>query len=253
MTLSAPYVNLDYAASTPLRAEALEAMRSYDVSPIAGANPNSLHSLGREAARVLEEARRSVASSLGRGVRPQEVVFTSGGTEANVLALFGIAEAVRAKDPARTRIVIEQRHSIDFSVSVSELEGVLVDGKNGKQLRTLRLYAVDLMGNLYQGRIDAVRKLLSDVMAGKASAAPAATASASPAAAAGAEKTRPAQTAPVQTAPAQSSASPAPAPVPIREFGKDTAARKLVVGPVATPETKEKTEAFRPEDLFRKP
>ena len=129
MTLSAPYVNLDYAASTPLRAEALEAMRSYDVSPIAGANPNSLHSLGREAARVLEEARRSVASSLGRGVRPQEVVFTSGGTEANVLALLGIAEAVRAKDPARTRIVTSaiEHDSILDNIPALHAAGFAVD------------------------------------------------------------------------------------------------------------------------------
>ncbi len=196
---------------------------------------------------------RQVYASLTIGNRSvSEIVIKEIGIK-NGRVAFDLTPLYRAKlgMDARTRIVIEQRHSIDFSVSVSELEGVLVDGKNGKQLRTLRLYAVDLMGNLYQGRIDAVRKLLSDVMAGKASAAPAATASASPAAAAGAEKTRPAQTAPVQTPPPQSSA--APAPVPIREFGKDTAARKLVVGPVATPETKEKTEAFRPEDLFRKP
>lgn len=200
-------------------------------------------------------ATRQVYASLTIGNRSvSEIVIKEIGIK-NGRVAFDLTPLYRAKlgMDARTRIVIEQRHSIDFSVSVSELEGVLVDGKNGKQLRTLRLYAVDLMGNLYQGRIDAVRKLLSDVMAGKASAAPAATASASPAAAAGAEKTRPAQTAPVQTAPAQSSAAPAPAPVPIREFGKDTAARKLVVGPVATPETREKTEALRPEDLFRKP
>ena len=42
-------VNLDYAASTPLRPEAIEAMRAYDISEIAGANPNSLHTLGRRA------------------------------------------------------------------------------------------------------------------------------------------------------------------------------------------------------------
>lgn len=98
-------VNLDYAASTPLRPEAIDALRAYDVSRIAGANPNSLHSLGREAAAALERARRDVARSLGTAVRPQEVVFTSGGTEANVLALMGIAEAVRAHEPNRTRIV----------------------------------------------------------------------------------------------------------------------------------------------------
>ena len=71
-------VNLDYAASTPLRPEAIEAMRAYDISEIAGANPNSLHSLGRRAAQALDAARRDVARSLGTGVRPAEVVFTNG-------------------------------------------------------------------------------------------------------------------------------------------------------------------------------
>lgn len=129
MMLPAAHINLDYAASTPLRAEALEAMRSYDASPIAGANPNSLHTLGREAARALEAARRSVASSLGCGVRPQEVIFTSGGTEANVLALFGIAEAVRAKDPARTRIVVSaiEHDSILDNIPALHAAGFAVD------------------------------------------------------------------------------------------------------------------------------
>ena len=70
----------------------------------------------------------------------------------------------------RTRIVIEQRHSIDFTLTVQELYGVLIDGPKGKQLKTLRLYAIDLMGNLYQGKIGAVRKLLAASMAGRLSA-----------------------------------------------------------------------------------
>ena len=54
-------VNLDYAASTPMRAEALLAQREYDDSELAGVNPNSLHSLGRKAAARLEVARREFA------------------------------------------------------------------------------------------------------------------------------------------------------------------------------------------------
>ena len=101
-----PPVNLDYAASTPMRPEVIAAQAAYDASPIAGANPNSLHTLGRLAAQRLEECRRAVASSLGARVRPSEVVFTGGGTESNVLALLGIAEAVRAAQPGRTRVVV---------------------------------------------------------------------------------------------------------------------------------------------------
>ena len=48
------YVYLDYAASAPMRTEAFNAEKAYEASPIAGVNPNSLHSLGRQAARELE-------------------------------------------------------------------------------------------------------------------------------------------------------------------------------------------------------
>ena len=99
-------INLDYAASTPMRPEALAAQAAYDASEIAGANPNSLHSLGRAAAAKLEDCRRSVARSLGARVRPSEVIFTGGGTEANVLALLGIAEGVREADRKRTRVIV---------------------------------------------------------------------------------------------------------------------------------------------------
>ena len=58
-------VNLDYAASTPMRAEARLAQREYDDSELAGVNPNSLHSLGRKAAAHLEVARREIARSFG--------------------------------------------------------------------------------------------------------------------------------------------------------------------------------------------
>lgn len=99
-------VNLDYAASTPMRPEAVTAQAAYDASEIAGANPNSLHSLGRAAAVKLEGCRLSVARSLGKRVRPSEVIFTGGGTEANVLALLGIAEGMREADRTRTRVIV---------------------------------------------------------------------------------------------------------------------------------------------------
>ncbi|WP_273383166.1 cysteine desulfurase family protein [Enorma phocaeensis] len=99
-------VNLDYAASTPLRDEAIQAMASYDASPLAGANPNSLHSLGRLAAQELESSRRTIARSLGRTVRPHEVILTAGGTEANVRSLMGIAEGMRQRDHNRTRVIV---------------------------------------------------------------------------------------------------------------------------------------------------
>lgn len=86
-----------------MRAEALLAQREYDDSELAGVNPNSLHSLGRKAAARLEVARREIARSFGARVRPSEIVLTNGGTEANQLALLGLAEGARQRDRKRDR------------------------------------------------------------------------------------------------------------------------------------------------------
>ena len=75
-------VYLDWNATTPLRAEARAAMAA--AWEIQG-NPSSVHSEGRQARRLVEEARASVAAAVGAAA--QNVVFTSGGTEANALAL----------------------------------------------------------------------------------------------------------------------------------------------------------------------
>ena len=97
---------LDYAASAPLRPEALDAMRAYDEAPYAGANPNSLHTLGRSAARALDGARADLARCLGGGIRPSDVILTSGGTESNNLAVIGIAEGVRARSSRRSTVIL---------------------------------------------------------------------------------------------------------------------------------------------------
>ena len=75
---------LDHAASSPTLPEAVAAMTAALGLP---GNPSSLHAAGRGVRRLLEEARESLAEDLG--ARPGEVVFTSGGTEANNLALLG--------------------------------------------------------------------------------------------------------------------------------------------------------------------
>lgn len=79
-------IDLDANATTGLDPEVLEAMRPYW---LAGGNPESRHGLGRAARRAWEHARETVARVLG--AHGDEVVFTSGGTEANNLALFGLA------------------------------------------------------------------------------------------------------------------------------------------------------------------
>ena len=76
-------VYLDWNATAPLRPEAREAMAS--ALQLCG-NPSSVHAEGRQARRLLEDARSTIAHALG--ARPRNVIFTSGGTEANVLALL---------------------------------------------------------------------------------------------------------------------------------------------------------------------
>jgi cysteine desulfurase len=93
---------LDAAATTPVRREVLEAMWPY-LSGEFG-NPSSHHTLGEAAASALAGARSEVARVLG--CRSNEVTFTSGGTEADNLAVKGIALARQAADPALNRVVI---------------------------------------------------------------------------------------------------------------------------------------------------
>lgn len=104
--MSKAFVYLDYAASAPLSAVAAQALDQYEQQPYAGANPNSLHTMGRQAARALDGARRDIIRALGGGFRPADVVFTSGGTESNNLALLGLAEAARERDRLRNTVVI---------------------------------------------------------------------------------------------------------------------------------------------------
>ena len=80
-------VYLDHNATTPLDARVLDAMRPYLTGPYA--NPSSQHRYGRAARDAVETARRQVAALVGAD--PGEVIFTSGGTEANNLAIKGVA------------------------------------------------------------------------------------------------------------------------------------------------------------------
>jgi len=93
-------VYLDHAATTPMLPEAIEAMTAHlrEVG-----NPSSLHASGRAARRVVEESRETIARAIN--CRPGEVVFTSGGTEADNLALKGLFWSRHDADPARVRIL----------------------------------------------------------------------------------------------------------------------------------------------------
>lgn len=114
-------VYLDHAATTPMVPAAVEAM-TRELTRVG--NASSLHGSGRGARRVVEESREEIAACLG--AEPSEVIFTSGGTESDNLALKGAYWAARRSDPARTGLVssvIEHHAVLDSLGWLSESEG----------------------------------------------------------------------------------------------------------------------------------
>lgn len=92
---------LDHAATTPVRGEVVEAMAPFLTTRFG--NPSSHHTVGEHAAAALADARARVAAVVG--MRPGDIVFTSGGTEANNLAIKGIAVAALLSRGASGRVV----------------------------------------------------------------------------------------------------------------------------------------------------
>jgi cysteine desulfurase len=115
-------VYLDNAATTPVRPEVLEAMLPY-LGREAFGNPSSAHRFGRAARAGVEEAKRTIAEVLG--AEPGQVIFTSGGTEADNLAVIGCALAVRDRGgPFRAAVsAIEHKAVLAAAHAVAHLGG----------------------------------------------------------------------------------------------------------------------------------
>jgi len=111
-------IYFDHAATTPLREEVLDVMLPYLKENYG--NPSSLHYFGREARKALEEARAKVAAGLG--AEPEEIIFTSGGTEANNLAILGVAAAFEGKKNHIITSAVEH-HSVFDTVNYLEKRG----------------------------------------------------------------------------------------------------------------------------------
>ena len=113
---------LDNAATTPVRPEVLEAMLPY-LGKEAFGNPSSAHRFGRAARAGIEEAKRAVAVAVG--AEPNQVVFTSGGTEADNLAIIGAALAARDRGgPFRVAVcATEHKAAIAAAHAVKHLGG----------------------------------------------------------------------------------------------------------------------------------
>jgi cysteine desulfurase len=102
-----PPVYLDHAATTPVRPEVLEAMMPYLTNQAFG-NPSSAHRFGRAARAGVEQARRQIAEAVG--AEPSQVIFTSGGTEADNLSIVGAALAARDRGAAMCAAVSSIEH-----------------------------------------------------------------------------------------------------------------------------------------------
>src|ERR1700737_3490873 len=112
-------VYLDHAATTPMLPESLAAMTE-ELAQLG--NPSSLHNAGRRARRVVEESREQLAEVFG--ARPSEVVFTSGGTEADNLAVKGLYWA--RQDGARRRVLttsVEHHAGLDSVRWLEDTQG----------------------------------------------------------------------------------------------------------------------------------
>src|SRR3989442_16044287 len=86
-------VYLDHSATTPVDSRVVEAMMPYLTEKFG--NASSVHKVGQEARAATDRARRQIAALIG--ARANEIVFTSGGTEANNLAIAGICKAMQSK------------------------------------------------------------------------------------------------------------------------------------------------------------
>lgn len=135
-------IYLDNSATTRICSEAVEKM-TYIINNVYG-NPSSLHSKGLESEHEITHARKAIAGVLG--VEPKELFFTSGGTEANNLAVFG---AARAKKRLGNKIVTTavEHSSVFESCKALESEGFeveyLVPDKNGSINEEQLLNAID--------------------------------------------------------------------------------------------------------------
>lgn len=111
-------IYLDHAATTPIHS--VVTMKYAELLGTVFGNPSSMHSYGRDARKLLDEARKTIAQSIH--AKPNEVVFTSGGTEANNMAIFG---TVAAKKSAGNHIITTniEHHAVLNPCKQLELQG----------------------------------------------------------------------------------------------------------------------------------
>lgn len=130
-------IYLDYASSAPTDPRVFDAMKPYFFEEFG--NPSSPHAYGQRARKAVEEAREMVARTIG--AKPEEIVFTSGGTESNNQALFGVAYALKDKGD---HLIVSQveHHSVLRPVEELEARGWKVTYVDVDQYGRIDLEAV---------------------------------------------------------------------------------------------------------------
>jgi cysteine desulfurase len=162
-----PEIYLDHAATAPLDPRVREAMLPY-LGDVFG-NPSSLHSAGRKAKEALDDAREEVAKILN--CRASEIVFTSGGTEADNLAILGIYRAYKEKGNRIVITTIEHHAVLNPAEHLAKKEGAelilikvdrdgLIDPENiVKQLNDKTLLVSVMYANNEIGTVEPIAEI----------------------------------------------------------------------------------------------
>lgn len=111
-------IYLDHAASTPMEPEILEAMTPYLLGSVG--NPSSTHAHGRHLRNAIEESRRTIAKQIG--AQTSEIIFTSGGTEADNMAIRGMVDTYGIKTVISSPI---EHHAVTHCIEKLEQEGLI--------------------------------------------------------------------------------------------------------------------------------
>lgn len=171
LTMSKPArsgrIYLDYASTTPLDPEVLKEMLPYFDGRYS--NPSSMHSSGRTAKAIMEDARRRVASIIN--ARPEEIIFTGSGTEADNMAIIGIAKAYKGfgnhiiVSSVEHKAILEPAKSLEkegFEVSIlkTDKQG-MVDIKECLKLIKKETILISIMyANNEIGTIEPIKELV---------------------------------------------------------------------------------------------
>jgi cysteine desulfurase len=159
-------IYLDHAATTPMHPRVIEKMM--EVMSHNFGNPSSIHSFGREARHYIDLARETLAKSIG--AKENEIIFTSGGTEADNMALFGVAESYhhKGKHIITTQIehhavlhACERLEKMGFEVTYLPVDGAGVISLSdlSKELREDTILVSVMYGNNEVGTVQPIKEI----------------------------------------------------------------------------------------------